>query len=259
MRKLITGFVIALALTATLCACSQEPEIVNITTLRSSPEKFVGKRVKFYLDRVQDSTGTGADSTDPAGYLMSFDNRMGYDFNISIMLMPKLLDKWTAANLDDRHEYTVTVTGDFSSTKLDKLTFYQLNVDDFVINSENEFSKVFYTGSKTADGLPAQTIVLPRPARVLDVNQIGLFPDQFKSKLLLIEAIVSKDNFKSGAGDTVQLRTSALTFVLSKKLTENIYDKVAPLAYMEIVGTLEVEKAADGSPMITVEHMRFVQ
>lgn len=63
--------------------------------------------------------------------------------------------------------------------------------------------------------------------------------------------MVSKDDFKPGAGDTAQLRTSSVTFVLSKQLAANIYDKVAPAAYLEIIGTLDAAKAADGSPLIT--------
>lgn len=259
MRKIIVGFVTTLTIIFTLFACSQGPEVVDITTLNSSPEKYVGKRIRFYLDAVQDRTGMASEFKDPTAYLMSFDTRMGNDFKISVMLKPNLLAKWEAANLDNEHEYTVTVTGNFTSMKLGKLTAYHLITDDFVINSESKFNSATYSGSKTTDGLPSETIDIPRPTRVLDVNKIGLFPDQFKSKSLMIEAMVGKDDFKPGAGDAVHLRTSSLTFVLNKKMAADIYDKVTTVAYLEIVGTLDAAKAADGSPMIVVKHLRFLR
>lgn len=264
MHKLITSFVTALALVLTICACSQEPEVVDVTTLKTSPEKFTGKRIKFYLDAVLGALGPGAEPSDPKGYLRSFDPRiadplMASDFRISMVLTPDLSSKWVAANLEEYHQYTVTLTGTLTAATFDKLTLYNFFADDFVINADNENSDGTYNGAMTSDGLPSDTVELPQPTRVTDVNKIGLFPDQFKAKPLLIEAVVSRGDFKPGSGDTVQLQTSALTFVLSKELAASIYDKVANVAYLEIVGTLDAVKAPDGSPLITVRHLRLVR
>ena len=259
MYKLITSFVMALALIFTLCACSKEPEVVDVALLKTSPEKFAGKRIKFYLDGVQGTIGTGADPSDPKGNLVSLDSRIVSDYRISMALKPDLIPKWTAANLEKYHEFTVTLTGTLAPVTFDKLGLYKFSADDFVINADNENSHGAYSGAKTADGLPSDALELPQPTRVLDANKIGLFPDQFKGKPLWIESMVSKDDFKPGVGDTVQLHTHGLTFIFSKELAASIYDKITGVSFLQIIGTLDAAKAADGTPLITVKHVRFVR
>lgn len=260
MHKLITSFVMTLALTFVLCACSQEPEVVDVASLKTSPEKFTGKRIKFYLDAVQGALGTGAEPSDTKGYLMSLDPRIASAYPISLILKPDLSSKWVAANLEKYRQYTVTLSGTLNAVTSGKLTFYDFVADDFVINADNDNSRGAYNGARSANGLPSAILELPQPTRVADLNKIGLFPDQYKGKPLQIEAMVTRDDFKPGVGDTVQLQTHVLTFSLSKELAASIYDKVSSsVSFLEITGTLDARKAADGTPLIAVKHVRFVR
>lgn len=259
MRKIFALLAMLLASTFLLGACTQELVVVDATTLKTSPEKFAGKRIKFYLDGVQGTIGDGSDPSDPLGKLVSLDPRISSDFRITMALKPDLIPMWKGANLQKYHKFTVTLTGTLTPVTSEKFTLYNFSVDEFIINADTGTSPGSYRGAKTADGLPTETLDLPQPTRVDDVSKIGLFPEQFKNKPLQIEAMVSKDDFKPGLGDTVQLRTYALTFVLSKELAASVYNKVNSVSFLEITGTLDSAKAAEGNPVITAKQVRFVR
>lgn len=257
MHKIIVKFIVFLIVTLMLHACTREPEVVDASTLRDSPQKFEGKRIKFYLDAVQGALEKSAEHSDTKNYLISLDPRINSAFPISMVMKSDLSSKWAAANLDEYVQYTVTLTGTVHAVTAGKLSFYDFIADDFVINSYNDNSYGTYSGVKTPNGLPSEALEIPQPMRVVDVDKIALFPDQFKSKPLLIEMIVSKDDFKPGVGDNIQLKTAKLTFIFSKSLALSIYDSVNNASFIEIVGTLDAGIATDGTPLIAVKNVRF--
>ena len=252
MFKVLTTLVIAVAFLC-LSACSQSAEEVDVTTLWSTPEKFSGKRVKFFL------YGVGAIELSTDGYLHPRDRRIGGDYKLQMRLSPTAREKFAQANLDPNLIYTMTFSGEVTQIQDGTLILHEVLADDFVINAEEDFAVgiVAALDRKGPSAFPTAIVQMPRPTTVTDLARVGLFPDEFKGKSLRIRGYFSKEDFKPGQGNAVELHAKGITFVMNKEVASSVYDKVQLISSLELVGRLESQKAADGTPKITVDTIKI--